>query len=275
MKSVKYLIAWVVSAGLVLGMLEIGLRAEPGVIPLTLLKRYQKDLRSKIAQKRSLWNESQMWELARDDGGPTLTLFKPNSQIVYTFGENEKGVFQMDDQGFCNPPRDSYQRPKIDVIAIGDSFTACIISKPQATWISQIGRISGLSVYNFGRGGIGPYDYLQIFKHFGLSKHPDYVVMNIYEGNDLRDSDRYQRHVAAAEEGRALYRDAADRSEPKFDYDKIGQERVEMSYLNHALRVSIVSKICIGRISFEMADCPLHWRRRRADGNSRRSQPAR
>ena len=204
-----------------LGVFEIGLRIAPTLIPLTLLKLYHKDLRVEIAQQESLWNESQMWELARDDGGPGLTLFKPNSQIAHDYGENEKSVIQMDDQGFCNPPRDSYQQAKIDIIAIGDSFTWCVNSKPQAIWISQIGELSGLSVYNLGRAGVGPYAYLQILKHFGLSKRPDYVVMNIYEGNDLRDTDRYQRHVAAAQEGQVLYRNAGDRSERELDYDRI------------------------------------------------------
>jgi hypothetical protein len=221
LKAVKHLVAWLVSAGLMLGMFEIGLRFAPTLIPLTLLKRYYKDLRVEIAQQQSLWNESQMWELARDDGGPSLTLFKPNSQIAYDYGENEKSVIQMDDQGFCNPPRDSYQQTKIDIVAIGDSFTWCVNTKPQVTWVSQIGELSGLSVYNLGRGGVGPYPYLQILKHFGLPKRPDYVVMNIYEGNDLRDSDRYQRHVAAAQEGQVLYRNAGDRSERELDYDRI------------------------------------------------------
>ena len=46
--------------------------------------------------------------------------------------------------------------------------------------MSRIGRPTGLSVYNLGKGGIGPYEYLQIFLHFGLPKHPRIVVMSIW-----------------------------------------------------------------------------------------------
>lgn len=216
------IIAWFMFAGIFLGGLEIGLRAYPDMIPLKLLKRFHTAPRLEIAQRRSLWNESQMQVLPRDDGGPPLKLFKPFSKIVYDFhGKDEKGAMLMDDQGFCNPPRDSYDRPQIDVIAIGDSFTWCVVVNPQATWISQIGEISGKTVYNLGRGGIGPYDYLQILKHFGLPKQPEYVIMNIYEGNDLRDSIRYVEHISAARQGRVLYTDASDRSTREIDIDSL------------------------------------------------------
>lgn len=221
-RLLKRIVGLLVFAGIIFGGLEISLRTLPELIPLTLLKRFQKDLRLDIAQQRSLWNESLMWELKRDDGGPSLKLFKPHTEFTYDFhGKDEKGVTLMDDQGFCNPSRNPYDLSKIDVIAIGDSFTWCIVLNPEATWISQIGEISGLSVYNLGRGGIGPYDYLQILKHFGLPKKPDYVVMNIYEGNDLRDSIRYQNHIKAAQQGRVLYKSASDRGTQDIDIDSL------------------------------------------------------
>ena len=218
----KKIVGLLVFLAIFFGGFEIALRAYPELIPLTLLKRFHKEPRLEISQRRSLWNESQMRVIGRDDGGPTLKLFKPHSKIWYDFhGKDEKGFTLMDDQGFCNPRRDPYDRAKIDVIAIGDSFTWCVVLSPQATWISQVGEITGMPVYNLGRGGIGPYDYLQILKHFGLTRKPDYVIMNIYEGNDLRDSVRYQEHIAAAQEGRVLYREAADRSTREIDLDSL------------------------------------------------------
>ena len=212
------LLGVLVFAGIILGGLEIGLRAMPDVIPLKLLKRFHSEVRGEIAERRMLWAEAQMMTIDRDDGGPVLQVFKPHSKIWFDFNaEGERGFTLMDENGFCNPERDSYDRPRIDVIAIGDSFTWCIALDPGATWISQIGDITGLSVYNLGRGGIGPYDYLQIFKHFGLAKRPRYVVMNIYEGNDIRDAERYREHVQAAAEGRVLFSSASDRNERDID----------------------------------------------------------
>ena len=211
-----------VFAAVFFGGLEVVLRSFPELIPLTLLKRFHKEPRLEIAQRRSLWNEAQMRVLERDDGGPKLTLFKPHSRIWYDFhGEGEKGFTQMDDRGFCNPQRDPYDRERIEVMSIGDSFTWCVVLSPQATWTSQIGEMTGLSVYNLGRGGIGPYDYLQIFKHFGPPKQPEYVIMNFYEGNDLRDSVRYREHIEAAQEGRVLYTDASDRQARELDLDSL------------------------------------------------------
>ena len=45
-----------------------------------------------------------------------------------------------------------------------------------------------------GVGGIGPYEYVQVLKQFGLQRRPRIVIMNIYEGNDLRDTLRYWDH---------------------------------------------------------------------------------
>ena len=240
--TLKTALGWLIFAAIVLGGLEIAMRQMPELIPLTLLKRFHHEPRLAIAQERQLWNDAQMWVLERDDGGPTLKLFKPFSKIFWDFHGPEgtaRGVTLMDDQGFCNPPRDPYDRKQIDIIAVGDSFTWCIASAPESNWISQLGQLTGLGVYNLGRGGIGPYDYLQILKHFGLPKHPRYVVMNIYEGNDLRDSLRYRAYVEAARHGRVLYRDAADRGTREIDIDAVlGSSPLRNSYaVNFVLAV--------------------------------------
>jgi len=52
-------------------------------------------------------------------------------------------------------------------------------------------RYTGMSAYNLGRGGIGLHEYIQILKKFGLQKTPRVVTLVVYEGNDLRDAQRY------------------------------------------------------------------------------------
>jgi len=49
----------------------------------------------------------------------------------------------------------------------------------------------------------------------------DVVVMQTYEGNDLRDSLRYHEHADAMKEGGTTYADAADRSRRALDSDSI------------------------------------------------------
>jgi hypothetical protein len=208
---------------LVVGMLEVALRAFPGeLVPLKFLKRFQREVRLEIAQRLRLPTELETWELPRDDGGPTLLLRRPFTRLTFDFREeNEKGEVVLDSQGFCNPPRDSYERAEIELIAIGDSFTECLVTDPAQTWPSQIGEITGRAVYSFGRGGIGPYEYVQVLKSLGLPKHPRAVVMNVYEGNDLRDSLRYHQYVNERRSGREIRMVANDRNEDPIDYEAV------------------------------------------------------
>lgn len=221
-RTTRRLVGIFVFIGILLGGLEVGLRAFPAeLIPVGWLKRFQGDLRVEVAQRLSLPNETQMWELPRDDTGPPLKLYQPNAHTEQTFSSKEKSDVTRDAQGFCNPPRDGYDRASIDVIIMGDSFTGCVAADPEATWMSQIGQLTGLSVYNLGKGGIGPYDYLQIFRHFGLAKTPTFALMNIYEGNDLRDAVRYHEHIDAVRSGDSGYGSAGDRFEPELDYQTL------------------------------------------------------
>ena len=207
---------------IVFGGLEVGLRTFPGeLIPVGWLKRFQREVRVEIAQRLSLPNETQMWQLPRDDNGPPLRLYKGKARTEQTFTPDEQSNVTRDAQGFCNPPRDQYDRPSIDIIVMGDSFATCVAGNPEGTWVSRIGQLTGLSVFSLGEGGMGPYDYLQIFKYFGLEKNPKIVLMNIYEGNDLRDAVRYHEHVDAVRGGGGGYVKADDRFEPELDYQSL------------------------------------------------------
>lgn len=189
---------------------EAGFRIAPKLIPESLLKRFESHVRLDIAERRFLPNESQTWVPERTDDGPPIKLFKPHSEIDWDFVDTgESGRMRMDDLGFCNAPADDSRRDHIDVVAIGDSFTACHAPAPEVTWPSVLGRELGSSAYNLGRGGYGPYEYLQLLRLFGLVKTPDVVVMLIYEGNDLRDAARHFAYVAATPDERRLFLDRA------------------------------------------------------------------
>ena len=205
-------IQWLLVAAITLGCIEVGLRLWPKLIPLILLKEFQEDVRLAIAQRRHLQNYSQVWTFPRDDGGPVLRLFQPFTRLDFEFHDTKEWVpIQLDANGFCNPPENSYDVPEIDIIVVGDSFTWCFGLNPQATWGTQLAALTGLTSYIIGRGNTGPYEYLQILKRFGLPKRPKFVVFNIYEGNDLRDSVWYHKYVKATAAGETLYADTDDR----------------------------------------------------------------
>lgn len=78
-------IRWLLLVAITLGCFEVGLRLWPKLVPLSLLREFQKDLRLTIAQRQHLQNYSQVWTFPRDDDGPVLRLFKPFTRLDFEF----------------------------------------------------------------------------------------------------------------------------------------------------------------------------------------------
>ena len=191
---VRAILKTLVIAVITFCLAEIALRLFPGIIPPSLLYEFDPQLRQEAAKGRFLtFGDTVLAE--RDDGGPPLRLLKPHTvERWYNMdGKGESHSETLDENGFCNP-EGRYSRPQIDLITIGDSFTWCHAVSPEATWTEGVARYTGMSAYNLGRGGIGLYEYIQILKHFGLKKAPRVVVLAVYEGNDLRDAQKYHAY---------------------------------------------------------------------------------
>lgn len=200
----RFLVVGAVNVLAIALLLEITLRLFPALIPHPLLYFFEPDLRAEIAQgKLPTVNDTVL--LDRDDGGFPLRVWKPGVSIKHDFDDpgTVKEV-RMDAQGFCNPPpANSTSLLAPDLISIGDSFTWCMSVEPSDTWTSQLAGLTGFSTYNLGKDGIGLYEYLQILKQFGLQQSPRYVVMNVYEGNDLRDAQKYASYYTRYDRGEA------------------------------------------------------------------------
>jgi hypothetical protein len=171
-------------------VLEIGLRLMPQAISPRLLILFEPDLRAQIAGG-SFMVRSDFVELERDDQGPPLYVRKPQTRIVSVDERGPDSQQRTDELGFCNPAGSYQKQDVIALVAIGDSFTWCHDVKTTQGWVYRLGERAGLASYNLGRGGSGPYEYLQVLKRFGLAKRPRIVVFNLYAGNDLRDADYY------------------------------------------------------------------------------------
>lgn len=217
-KLVRAIGGCLLAASISLASLEGGLRLLPQAIPEGLLKRFDRAPRIEIAQRLSLPNESQTWAPDRDDDGPPLQVFKPFSEIHFFFDDTgQSGKMVMDGLGFCNAPGDDSRLAQIQLVAIGDSFTVCYPPSPELAWPSVLGRKAQLTAYNLGRGGYGPYEYVQLLRIIGLPKRPSLVVMQIYEGNDLRDAVWFHRYVAASRAERARLPDRASMEQYSVD----------------------------------------------------------
>lgn len=183
--------------------LELALRLFPSVIPLSLLTEFEPGLRSAIAKRRQLQRVEDTVNVPRDDGGPAdrMWIYKPHVEVTDAF--DEPGIVatvRTDDGGFCNPDPQAFSRSeRIDVAAIGDSFTWCTNVEPADAWPELLGRRTNLRVYNFGMPGRGLHEYIQTLKAFALPKKPRFVVLAVYEGNDLRDAVRFHEGKAVTD----------------------------------------------------------------------------
>jgi hypothetical protein len=156
-------------------------------------------MRSAIAKRRKLQRAADTVVVPRDDGGPAdrMWIYKPHIEVTEDF--DEPGIVatvRTDDAGFCNSdPQAFANAERIDVAAIGDSFTFCTNVAPADAWPEQLAKRSGLKTYNFGMPGRGLHEYVQTLKGFALPKKPRFVIFAVYEGNDLRDAVRFHEAV--------------------------------------------------------------------------------
>ena len=213
---------------LTLGLIEAALRLFPTVVPANLLIHFEPKLRSRIAAGR-FPTADEATVIERTDGGFPFPIWKPMAEVSYSFEDpGTVNTVKMDEIGFCNPSALYSEQEQFDVIAIGDSFTWCLTVNPEDAWPAQLADLTGASIYNLGQQGIGLYEYLELLRRFGLEKRPNVVVMNVYEGNDLRDALKF---VSYRQSG-----DTNKRAEEK-TFGPLGQH----SYTWNLLRASVAN----------------------------------
>jgi hypothetical protein len=79
-------------------------------------------------------------------------------------------------------------RDQYDVVIAGDSFT--LRSAPK-TWIELLREQMGASLLTFGAPSWGPLNEVEAIKQYGLDKHPKWVLVMYFEGNDLYGTGQY------------------------------------------------------------------------------------
>ena len=196
------LVVVIISSLLVLILFEAVLRYYPALISEQVLLEFPKPLRRDIAARLGLPLKQARRCISpaeRYDKGPELCLAYPNFEWVQRADDIDRqyGAVELtshDSNGFCNP-KDKAQREHNDIIFIGDSFTWCTAVGPEKTFASLLEVATGHTTYNLGVPGVGPYEYVELLRRFGLKYSPRIVVMSIYEGNDLRDAIRYRKTI--------------------------------------------------------------------------------
>ncbi len=196
---------------LLVGLLivEAALRMFPSLISVPLLAHFPAPLRHQIADRLdygSVNDYAVVTSEERVDRGPPIYHPAPNSTFVSVrdpvdlqVGAIE--VTRMDAKGFCNPTTKA-ERLNIDVVVLGDSFVACTGVEATDASTQYLEELSKYSTYNMGVGGVGPYEYVELLRKYGFDFKPRVVILNIYEGNDLRDAVRYEAFLKSGRDRR-------------------------------------------------------------------------
>lgn len=106
-----------------------------------------------------------------------------NAKTVYCNEESEPVIYETDEYGFRNP-KGLYERDKIDVALIGDSFAQGFCVKNGDDIAGQL-RGKNIQVLNLGMGGSGPLIEIGILSEYAQPARPKHVVWLYYEGNDM------------------------------------------------------------------------------------------
>ena len=94
--------------------------------------------------------------------------------------------FITDENGYPNP---SPLHDQYDVVTTGDSFSgAGWVSTP---WPRMLEELSKKTVLNLSIPMYGPQAEVEAVKRFGLTRHPKWVIVGYFEGNDLTDALAY------------------------------------------------------------------------------------
>jgi hypothetical protein len=197
-------------------IMEASLRFFPSLISMPLLSHFPAQLRRHVAERLhyASSNDYIIPSEQRVDHGPPIHMAGPNStgrsaQDPVDVAAGASETTRLDAKGFCNPPAKA-KRPSADIVVLGDSFVYCTAVEATDTSTSYLEEISHLTTYNLGAGRKGPYEYVELFRRFGLALKPRVVILNIYEGNDLRDAIRYQQFVQTAHDRLATQNAAED-----------------------------------------------------------------
>jgi hypothetical protein len=164
-----------------LGALELLMRAFPNWVPL--------EVRVNPPARRVKALIDETYDLRQSDGdlwhymqGNIAPLSPDQDQVIAHIH------MITDANGFRNSPP---EKATYGIVALGDSFTKA--SGVAIPWTQKLAEYTGSDVLNLGEVGFGPQDELKVLRQYGLKKHPKWVILAYFEGNDLYDAAAYDQ----------------------------------------------------------------------------------
>jgi len=117
--------------------------------------------------------------------GERLPRLGPVPDVLTVLGNEGFGwvTYHSDENGFRNPKGLYSSSERLDVFAVGDSFTMGCDVPDETYWVNLLRDRVGLKVYNAGVPAAAPVQELVRLQEFGLPKKPR-VVLWVFYDND-------------------------------------------------------------------------------------------
>jgi hypothetical protein len=176
---------------LAVATLEIGLRAVGDRIPPTVAAE-RHDLGE--VRRDARWEDTLRYGRRLRPGVDAMNEWRYGDIVRMGFipadvsdGTLHRFPFRTDAEGF----RNARTRERIDVAALGDSFTDAMTLDAADSWTTRLERDTGLAVQNYGTAAFGPQQELRVLTDYALGHRPRVVVLAYFAGNDLFDAEGF------------------------------------------------------------------------------------
>ena len=128
------------------------------------------------------------------DGEEVLPLAAVSNTVTVLCNENGQWIdYRSDQRGFSNP-NEIWQSDRLDIAALGDSFTHGYCVPADKTFVALI-RKRYPATLNLGIAGDGPLLMLAKLKEYVSPRQPRIVLWFYFEGNDLTDLQRERQSM--------------------------------------------------------------------------------
>lgn len=197
-RIVARIVALIVSAMLMVVLIEAALHYIPGLIPLPVFYKLPgggRYLQPLVFDQPVEFGfrykplQTQMFSFGPDD--PTILQNQAEDIALRDNPQVLRLRLETDENGFINPPptRETYR-----IVMTGDSFMGLSAEDHWVDWITS--RVS-TRVLNLGMPGWGPQAEVAALRVYGVPKQPSEMLLAYFEGNDLSDAAQYEARRAS------------------------------------------------------------------------------
>ncbi len=235
-----------------LALFEIAFRVYPEAFPDNLRAMIETDDASRHTRKAVVQRLPHS-PFAKPQ--PNVDVFIPGY-----YGPRENFVYEWrsDRRGFKNLPEIA-AHDRVDVVAVGDSFTEGMGVATQDTWATRLTR-KGHLTYSFGIQGYAPTQFLGTYEHFGRALQPKWVIIGLLGNTYKRESqflgeaknaDNWSNKKAPTAIGRLLDQDERNEQRPIYLETKEGFRVPVMIRERHRYLTTAVAALMTHRMQFK------------------------